>query len=428
MDTENGTSPEGERPLLGVPPWGYAAGRPSGPAADGTEFGWSPPTPLLTTVDPTQYAALEQPGEKWDAIGLPRDFPLRVAETIADVALAGHLLDRARHEDREVRRLAIFTLGWIARHFADVSSGEFPRSGQENGWPQGRPDRDTALRVAHDLAAALVDLAAAEQDRFLAMNALDPLAHLPGELQLTGSALPQLMRHRSWQVRNPALAAAHLCPPDEVEPALLAAAADSSQYTRGHAAAQLRRCAGAQARDALVGLLADTKGEVRATALDSLVTLDAAGALPYVREAATSWPAQARYFATGHLAELGDEQDVALLAERVHRLLSRRRAIESIPSELTHLLPFLDRHRSDPQAQRALAYVTKRWSSLFDREQRWLAEALPALVPRGVSVPPPEHKVVRSPRCPTDLDALVAALAPERRRAWWRRGVRALDP
>lgn len=392
--------------LLGSPPWGYAAGR----SADGEPYPWSPPTPLLVHVTPQQYAALEQPARYWLERGLPPQFPLRVAETIADPDLVPHLVDRARSDEREVRRLALFTLGWTARHFGHVCSGDPTPSGAENGWPEGRPSPTTSVRRAQGAARALVELAVAEPDRALGMTALDALPHLPEAVRLVGSPLPGLMRSKHWELRHPALRAAHLCPVEEVEQVLLDAATHPEAFTRADAAGQLRRCLSPQVDDVLVALLPDSDTEVRCRALATLVDRDPGRAMPHVREAAASWPWEARYSATSLLTRHGDEQDVALVAGRVTRMLGRARTLETIPSELTHLLPFLARYREQPAAGKALAYVSRRWTTLFGTEQRWVAHTLPDLVPDGVPAPPPPRPpTARSPRCPTDLDALLDA-------------------
>ncbi|WP_380164740.1 HEAT repeat domain-containing protein [Jannaschia sp. R86511] len=390
--------------LLGSPPWGYAAGR----SADGEPYPYSPPTPLLVNVTPLQYAALEQPTQYWLERGLLTQVPLRVAETIADPALVPHLVDRARSDEHEVRRLALFTIGWTARHFGHVCSGAPTPSGAENGWPEGRPDVATSVRVAQGAARSLVELAVAERDPILGMTALDALPYLPEVVRLVGSPLPGLMRSKHGLVRHPALRAAHLCPVEEVEHVLLESATHPGPHTRAVAVRQLRRCVSPQVDDALVALLLDSDTEVRGTALASLVDHDPGRAMPHVREAAASWPSVARYSATWLLTEHGDEQDVALVAERVKRLLGRARAVETIPSELTHLLPFLARYREQPAAGKALAYVSRRWTTLFDNEQRWVAHTLPDLVPEGMPTPPPPRPpTVRAPRCPTDLDAIM---------------------
>lgn len=276
--------------------------------------------------------------------------------------------------------------------------------------------------MAHGVAAALVELALAEPDHFLAMNALDPLAHLRDPVQLVGSPLPGLMRHRKWQPRHAALRAAHLCPVDEVQPALLEAAEDKDAIARALGAVQLGRCGGVAATQVLIRLLAASDSDVRGTALSSLVECDAEQALPYVREAAATWPGPVRYTATALLTEHGDERDVPLVAERVRKLIGRTRSMETIPSELQHLLPFLAVHRPAPAVETAFAYVTRRWSALFEGEQRWIGERFPELVPDGVAPPPaPRRRATRTPRCPTDLDALLTT-RPAADKRWRRRG------
>lgn len=255
--------------------------------------------------------------------------------------------------------------------------------------------------MAHGVAAALVELALAEPDHFLAMNALDPLAHLRDPVQLVGSPLPGLMRHRKWQRRH---------------------TADKDAIARALGAVQLRRCGGASATQMLIRLLAASDSDVRGTALSSLVECDAEQALPYVREAAATWPGPVRYTATALLTEHGDERDVPLVAERVRKLIGRTRSMETIPSELQHLLPFLAVHRPAPAVETAFAYVTRRWSALFDGEQRWIGERIPELVPDGVAPPPaPLRRATRTPRCPTDLDALLTT-RPAADKRWRRRG------
>lgn len=397
--------------VIGVPPWGYA------------ELGhepFSPPAPLLQHVRPDHYAALERLMPPRRDAQPPVD-PLRVAETIADPSLIGHLVERARRGDPERRSLAYFTLGWIARHFGAVVADELPWPSAQNNWPAGRPDVPTALRVAHDVAAVLVEVAGSERDLFLGNSALVHLSHLPQQVQLAGSRLPQLMQHPSWQLRHPALEAAHLCPVQEVEPVLLAAAAASDMDGAASAATHLRRCSPARAVPVLTGLLGESKTDVRVSALDSLVALIGHDALPHVRQAAATWPPPARYAAYALLAEHGTADDVPLIAERVRRLLGRARKMEDIPSELTFELPFLLAHVGHPEVNRALDKVRRRWSALFDGERAWVGAHHPELMPAEAVVPPvrtPRHHL---PRCPTDLDALVSA-TPRRWLPWRRIG------
>ena len=106
------------------------------------------------------------------------------------------------------------------------------------------------------------------------------------------------------------------------------------------------------------------------------------GARPYWQAGLASCSAPRRMAAEDTIGEYGDEDaDVPLAAEHLGKIIRRKSTIEWQPPRGSEIIGLLVRHRELPEAQAALADLTKRWVRLPDELQRWLKEHHPDLVP-----------------------------------------------
>ena len=77
----------------------------------------------------------------------------------------------------------------------------------------------------------------------------------------------------------------------------------------------------------------------------------------------------------------GDADDVPLAAEHLGKIIRRKSSISWEPPRGNEIITLLVRHRDLPEAQAALADLTKRWPKLPEELQAWLRKHHPDLVP-----------------------------------------------
>ena len=105
------------------------------------------------------------------------------------------------------------------------------------------------------------------------------------------------------------------------------------------------------------------------------------GARPYWETWLASSSAPQRMAAEEAIGEYGDIDDVPLAAEHLGKIIRRKSSISWEPPRGSEIIKLLVRHRDAPEAQAALADLTKRWPKLPEELQTWLTRNHPDLVP-----------------------------------------------
>jgi hypothetical protein len=144
-----------------------------------------------------------------------------------------------------------------------------------------------------------------------------------------------------------------------------------------------------EVRSALETALESSDTDMSGMAFDSLARLLGTGARPYWEAGLASNSAPRRMAAEDTIGEYGDAGDVPLAAEHLGRIIRRKSTIEWQPPRGSEIIGLLVRHRDLPEAQAALADLSKRWARLPGELQRWLKEHHADLVPAGEH--PDEH-------------------------------------
>ena len=143
----------------------------------------------------------------------------------------------------------------------------------------------------------------------------------------------------------------------------------------------------AEAREALAAALESSDADVRQLALESLGELFGVGARPYWQAWLASSSAPQRMAAEDVIGAYGDADDVPLAAEHLGKIIRRKSSISWQPPRGNEIITLLVRHRDLPEAQAALADLTKRWPKLPEELQAWLQEHHPDLVPAEEAAP-----------------------------------------
>ena len=138
----------------------------------------------------------------------------------------------------------------------------------------------------------------------------------------------------------------------------------------------------AEVQAALEAALESSDADVRGLALELLGELFGVGARPYWQAWLASSSAPQRMAAEDVIGAYGDADDVPLAAEHLGKIIRRKSSISWEPPRGNEIITLLVRHRDLPEAQAALADLTKRWPKLPEELQRWLREYYPDLVPR----------------------------------------------
>ena len=136
-----------------------------------------------------------------------------------------------------------------------------------------------------------------------------------------------------------------------------------------------------EVRAALEAALESTDADVRQLALESLGAVFGVGARSHWQEWLASSSAPQRMAAEDVIGAYGDADDVPLAAEHLGKIIRRKSSISWEPPRGNEIITLLVRHRELPEAQAALADLTKRWPKLPEELQAWLREHHPDLVP-----------------------------------------------
>ena len=139
---------------------------------------------------------------------------------------------------------------------------------------------------------------------------------------------------------------------------------------------------------ALEAALQSSDADIRQLALESLGQLFGVGARPYWQAWLASSSAPQRMAAEDVIGTYGDADDVPLAAEHLGKIIRRKSSISWEPPRGNEIITLLVRHRELPEAQAALADLTKRWPKLPDELQAWLREHHPDLVPAEPAAAP----------------------------------------
>ena len=139
---------------------------------------------------------------------------------------------------------------------------------------------------------------------------------------------------------------------------------------------------------ALEAALQSSDADIRQLALESLGQLFGVGARPYWQAWLASSSAPQRMAAEDVIGTYGDADDVPLAAEHLGKIIRRKSSISWEPPRGNEIITLLVRHRELPEAQAALADLTKRWPKLPDELQAWLREHHPDLVPAESAAAP----------------------------------------
>ena len=144
----------------------------------------------------------------------------------------------------------------------------------------------------------------------------------------------------------------------------------------------------AEVQAALEAALQSSDADVRQLALESLGELFGVGARPYWQAWLASSSAPQRMAAEDVIGTYGDADDVPLAAEHLGKIIRRKSSISWEPPRGNEIITLLVRHRDLPEAQAALADLTKRWPKLPEELQAWLREHHPDLVPAEPAAAP----------------------------------------
>ena len=188
---------------------------------------------------------------------------------------------------------------------------------------------------------------------------------------------------------------------DELTTALCVAARRGSISDTAAVRALRKARPTAEVREALAAALESSDADVRGLALDSLGELFGIGARPYWQAWLASSSAPQRMAAEDVIGAYGDADDVPLAAEHLGKIIRRKSSISWQPPRGNEIITLLVRHRDLPEAQAALADLTKRWPKLPEELQTWLREHHPDLVPAEaaslVVAGEPNHEVDAEP-------------------------------
>jgi hypothetical protein len=136
-----------------------------------------------------------------------------------------------------------------------------------------------------------------------------------------------------------------------------------------------------EVRGALEAALQSSDADVRDFAMGSLGAVFGVGARPYWQAWLASSSAPQRMAAEDAIGEFGGADDVPLAAEHLGKIIRRKSSISWEPPRGSAIIELLVRHRELPEAEAALADLTKRWPRLPEELQGWLTAHHPDLVP-----------------------------------------------
>ena len=156
---------------------------------------------------------------------------------------------------------------------------------------------------------------------------------------------------------------------DELTTALCVAARRGSISDTAAVRALRKARPTAEVREALAAALESSDADVRGLALDSLGELFGVGARPYWQAWLASSSAPQRMAAEDVIGAYGDADDVPLAAEHLGKIIRRKSSISWQPPRGNEIITLLVRHRDLPEAQAALADLTKRWPKLPEELQ-----------------------------------------------------------
>ena len=174
---------------------------------------------------------------------------------------------------------------------------------------------------------------------------------------------------------------------DELTTALCVAARRGSISDTAAVLALRKARPTAEVHDALEAALQSSDADVRQLALESLGELFGVGARPYWQAWLASSSAPQRMAAEDVIGAYGDADDVPLAAEHLGKIIRRKSSISWQPPRGNEIITLLVRHRELPEAQAALADLTKRWPKLPEELRAWLREHHPDLVPAEPAAP-----------------------------------------
>ena len=178
--------------------------------------------------------------------------------------------------------------------------------------------------------------------------------------------------------------------PDELTTVLCTAARRGKYQVGSNAVVALRQARPtSEVQAALEAALQSSDADIRQLALESLGELFGVGARPFWQAWLASSSAPQRMAAEDVIGAYGDADDVPLAAEHLGKIIRRKSSISWEPPRGNEIITLLVRHRELPEAQAALADLTKRWPKLPDELQAWLREHHPDLVPAEPAARPP---------------------------------------
>ncbi len=170
--------------------------------------------------------------------------------------------------------------------------------------------------------------------------------------------------------------------PDDLTTVLCTAARRGKYQVGSNAVVALRQARPtSEVQAALEAALQSSDADIRQLALESLGELFGVGARPYWQAWLASSSAPQRMAAEDVIGTYGDADDVPLAAEHLGKIIRRKSSISWEPPRGNEIITLLVRHHELPEAQAALADLTKRWPKLPDELQAWLREHHPDLVP-----------------------------------------------
>jgi HEAT repeats len=323
-------------------PRGEPNGRFARPRTPGTSIPWFPVNDIDELIVEAGQTHVIPPRE--DQALLAR---------VRDPRVLARAMDLLRSKDARIRRHAILCVERIGFAIGDQETAE--------------------LLLRH---------ADSTKDKYEAATALDALEHLDPPQPLPPKPLVRLALRPDWLVWQAAVRCLHMAPVDRVEPALLDRM-DSDRYGLPYVARELRYMRSEASIQALEQLLSHASLDVRCVALDSLGERLGPGVVQYARRFAVGRMWQEKVSAETWLARFGEPDDLPFMAERGKSLAGGKRRIMCEPPEVSHVVPFLLSHMTDPRARAALDAIRRHADRLLANEREWLEHHAPEVLMPG---------------------------------------------